>query len=81
MFVIDRAVIGVDTVEVGDLVAENNTPWIKAKVTAIEYDGHRTYLTVEWLKDERHGNMIARKGAARQYGVNKYGVSDIRKVG
>lgn len=78
--------IGTETVGIGDNVGENRTPWIKAKVVGIEegvseFTGKpMTTLTVTWLKDERHGNMIARKGRTRQYTVNEYGVSDVRKV-
>lgn len=78
--------IGLETVVVGDFVAENRTPWIRAIVTEIvadvnEFTGEAiTKLTIEWLKSERCGNMIARAGATRRYTVNKYGVSDIRKV-
>lgn len=84
---IDGVQIGVETVHIGDLVGENTSPWIKAMVIGIEWD-ESVYtgkpvatVTVVWLTNERHGNMIARKGRTRQYSVNSYGVSDIRKVG
>lgn len=79
--------IGLDTVKIGDEVAENRTPWIRAMIIGIEHGVSEftgkpvTTVTVVWLKDEREGNMIARKGRTRQYSVNSYGVSDIRKVG
>lgn len=78
--------IGTEIVRIGDTVAENTSAWIKAEVVQIEtgvseYTGKAvTTVTVVWLKDERHGNTIARKGRTRQYSVNSYGVSDIRKV-
>lgn len=78
--------INLETVHVGDRVAENRTPWIKAIVIGIEekvseFSGKpMTELTVAWLKDEREGNMIARAGRTRKYVVNEYGVSDVRKV-
>lgn len=78
---IDGVMINTESVHIGDEVAENRTPWIKAMVIGIEDmgEGH-TAVTVVWLRDERHHNMIARKGRMRRYSVNKYGVSDIRKV-
>lgn len=78
--------IGTEIVRVGDFVGERDCAWIKAEVVEIfaganRYSGEDvTIVTVKWLKDERHGNMIARKGVERQYTVNKYGVSDIMKV-
>lgn len=78
--------IGTEIVRIGDLVGESHCPWIKAEVveiftTANRYSGDDiTIVTVKWLKDERHGNMIARKGVERQYSVNSHGVSDVRKV-
>jgi hypothetical protein len=78
--------IGTEIVRIGDLVGENDVPWIKAEVVEIfaaanRYSGDDvTVVTVKWLKDERHGNLIARKGAERQYTVNRHGVSGIRKV-
>src|SRR3546814_5629197 len=74
--------INLEMVHVGDHVAENRTPWIKAMVIGIEegvseYTGKKiTTLTVAWLKTEREGNMIARAGRPPQYSVNEYGVSD-----
>lgn len=79
--------IGTEIVTIGSEVAENPTPWIRAMVIGIEegvseFTGKpKVTLTVVWLKDERHGNMIARKGRTRKYTVNEYGVSDVRKVG
>lgn len=78
--------INLEMVHVGDHVAENRTPWIKAMVIGIEeivsdLTGKTlTELTVVWLKTEREGNMIARAGRTRKYVVNSYGVSDVRKV-
>lgn len=78
--------INTEMVHIGDHVAENRTPWIKAMVIGIEegvseYTGKPvTTLTVVWLKTEREGNMIARAGKVRKYSVNSYGVSDVRKV-
>lgn len=78
--------INLETVHIGDHVAENRTPWIKAMVIGIEekvsdLTGKTlTELTVVWLKTEREGNMIARAGRTRKYVVNSYGVSDVRKV-
>ena len=78
--------IGTEMVHIGSNVAENTTPWIKAMVIGIEegvseFTGKPvTTLTVVWLADERHGNMIARRGRTRKYSVDSYGVSDVRKV-
>lgn len=83
---IETVQIGTEIVRVGDKVGENPSPWIKAEVIALdaetsEFTGEPiTRVTVRWLKDERHGNMIARAGRTRKYTVNKYGVSDIRKA-
>lgn len=78
--------IGTEIVSIGDLVGENTAPWIKAMVIGIEemvseITGRKlTEVTVVWLKDERHHNLIARKGRTRTYIVDCYGTSDIRKV-
>jgi len=78
--------IGTEMVAVGDNVGENRTPWIQAMVIGIEEEVSEvtgkamTKVTVVWLKDERHGNMIARRGRTRRYVVDSYGNSDIRKV-
>lgn len=79
--------IGTEDVTIGSEVGENTSPWIRAMVIGIEEsvseytDRPIVTLTVVWLKDERHGNNIARKGRTRKYVVNEYGVSDVRKVG
>lgn len=78
--------INLEMVHIGDHVAENTTPHIRAMVIGIEekvseFSGKTlTELTVVWLRDERQGNMIARAGRTRKYSVNEYGVSDVRKV-
>lgn len=78
--------IGTELVNIGDNVAENRTPWIKAMVIGIEEGVSETTgkamttLTVVWLADEREGNMIARRGRTRRYVVDSYGNSDVRKV-
>jgi hypothetical protein len=74
--------IGTEVVNVGDSVAENTVPWIKAMVIGIEAlpGGAATELTVVWLEDARHGNLVSRKGRTRKYVVNSHGVSNVRKV-
>lgn len=73
--------IGTEMVHIGDNVGENLSPWIKAMVIGIEEgDNGFTKLTVVWLVDDRHGNMIARKGRTRRYTVDSYGNSAVRKV-
>lgn len=78
--------INLEMVHIGDFVAENLTPHIKAMVIGIEEKVSEltgktvTELTVVWIKNERERNMIARAGRVRKYVVNSYGVSDVRKV-
>lgn len=78
--------INLEMVHIGDHVAENTTPHIRAMVIGIEKGVSQytnkpiTTLTVVWLRTERERNMIARAGKVRKYSVNEYGVSDVRKV-
>lgn len=69
-------------IQTGDVVGPNDCAWIKAQVVAVEVTpAGSTKVTIEWLQDDRHGNLIARKGARREFFLNRYGVGSFHKIG